>query len=272
MSQLHIIENDGCALHIWSHGRDDAPPVLLSHGATLDHESWAPQIEALAAHYRVLTWDLRGHGLSQPLDGKFTMERGAADIQAILDHFGIETVALVGLSIGSYISQRFVYEHPERVGALVSFDATSLTGFRIGPVMRWLLSISDRLMGLYSEKQLVEAIAKGAAIRPDVQAYIRRVSAPLGKRKIIDIWSAVQTGLTYMPAYQEPVPLMIALGEKDTVGMTAKGAHQWAAQRPTARFEIIPDAGHCANQDNPEHSTRILLDFLGQHWAEQRGA
>lgn len=266
MSTPHTLFVDGCTLHFWTHGPEDAPVVVLSHGATLDHESWAPQVPALSQHYRVITWDMRGQGLSLPLEGKFTMERGAKDLLAILDHLGIKKAALVGLSLGSYVSQRFLHDYPERVAALASFDATSLTSFVMSPFMRWMLSISDIILNLYPEKTLVETIAKGSAMEPATRDYIRRVVGRLDKRTIIDIWSAVQTGLAHDPNYREPVPLMIAIGEKDTVGLTAKGALEWAGLRPEARYEVILGAGHCANQDNPDYATRILLEFLGAHW------
>lgn len=268
MSDPQTLFVDGCTLHFRVYGRADAPAVVLSHGATLDQESWAPQVPALSEHYRVVTWDLRGHGLSQPLEGKFTMERGAKDLLAILDHLGIEKAALVGLSMGSYVSQRLLLDHPRRVAALASFDATSLTGFTMGRAMRWMLSTSDLILALYPENMLVETIARNAAERPETRDYIRRVVGRLKKRTIIDIWSAVQTGLMDAPDYREPVPLMIAIGEHDKVGLTARGARQWAGQRPDARFEVIPGAGHCANQDNPEHATRVLLEFLQAHWDE----
>lgn len=266
MAETGSLLVDGCSLSYRLTGPSDAPVLVLTHGATLDQDSWLPQAQALCDRYRVLLWDLRGHGASQPLVGKFTMARGAADLIALLDHLGIARAALAGLSMGSYVSQRLLYAHPERVAALASFDATSLTSLAMSPLMRGLLGISDKIMMLYPHRMLVEAIAKGAALDPDVQAYIRRVAGQLDKRAIIDIWSAVQTGLMQDPDYREPVPLMIAVGAKDTIGLTYKGAVQWASERPSARFEVIPDAGHCANQDNPDYVTRILTEFLAEHW------
>lgn len=91
---MNVLEVDGCALRYQLVGQVGAPVVVLSHGATLDHESWLPQAQTLTESCQVLLWDLRGHGRSQPLDGKFTIERGAADLRALLDHLQIERVAV----------------------------------------------------------------------------------------------------------------------------------------------------------------------------------
>lgn len=261
----HIIPSEGCALHAWVYGRNDAPAVVLSHGATLDHDSWAPQIEALAQHYRVITWDMRGHGLSQPLTGKFTFRRGAADLIAILDHLGIDRAALVGLSMGGFVSQQVAYDWPHRVAAIASFDAGSITAFKMGAFARFGLAASSWIMRLYPRRWLVEAIARGSSIRPDVQDYIRRTAGALSKGAIIDIWSGVQTGLRWEPGYRVRQPLLIGVGEHDRIGYTARANREWAAIEPAAAFHVIPDAGHCANQDNPAAVNAVLLDFLGRY-------
>ncbi|UUP18863.1 alpha/beta fold hydrolase [Nitratireductor thuwali] len=253
-------------LHFWCHGDPSSKPVVLSHGATLDHRSWDPQVAVLAEKYRVITWDLRGHGLSQPLTGRFSFERGAADLIALLDYLGIERAALVGLSMGAFISQQVAYAHRDRVAALVCFDAASLTHTKLGPAMRLLLAASGKAMAAFPHRLLVEAIARRAALDPEVRDYIREVSGNLTKSAILDIWHAVQTGLRWEPDYKIPHPLMIAVGDNDKVGATLSLSRKWARQCPDARFEIIPRAGHCSNQDNPRFASRILLDFLERHW------
>jgi pimeloyl-ACP methyl ester carboxylesterase len=120
----HVLERVGCTLHYWLTGREDRPLVVLSHGATMDHRMFAAQVAALAPHYRVLFWDVRGHGLSQPLNEDFSLRQAVADLLALLDHLGYERAALVGHSMGGYISQELAFLQPERVTALVTIDCT----------------------------------------------------------------------------------------------------------------------------------------------------
>ena len=260
----HMLSVDGCTLHHRIDGQPEAPPVLLSHGATLDGASWAAQIPVLAQHYRVISWDMRGHGRSLPLHGNLTFGRCAEDMRALLDHLGIERCGFVGLSLGSFVSQEFGFRYPSRVRALASIGATSLTGLRMSWVMRFAMRHSGRIMRLLPFSLLVWITANGAAIRPEVQDYIRRTVSKMDKDRYLAIWSAVQTGLRDAPDYHEPFPLMIAVGSQDNVGVTRKGAFAWQEARPKATFHVIPEAGHCANQDNPKETNRILLEFLAR--------
>ena len=94
----HILERDGCTLHYWLAGPEERPLVVLTHGATMDHRMFVAQAEALTSHYRVLYWDVRGHGLSQPLNEDFSLRQAVADLLALLDRIGYERAALVGHS------------------------------------------------------------------------------------------------------------------------------------------------------------------------------
>lgn len=264
MSMNETLMVDGCHLHYQTYGPADAPPVLLTHGATLDGESWAAQIPALSRDYRVICWDLRGHGRSLPLRGDLTLARCAEDMRALLDHLGVERAALVGLSLGSYVSQEFGFRYPQRVTALASIGATSLTGLGLSRFMRWGLRHSDRLMRILPFSLLVRSIVRGTAIRPEVQDYVRRRFTHLDKAQLLAIWSAVQTGIRDIPDYREAFPLLIAAGARDDIGAVRSGARAWHEQRPGSTFRLIDGASHCANQDNPEDTNAMLLDFLAQ--------
>ena len=99
----------------------DGPPVLFSHGFLMDHDMFAPQVEALAPEFRCITWDERGFGQT-PATGPFTYWDSAADCLALLDHLGIDAAVLAGMSQGGFLSLRAALTAPERVRALVLID------------------------------------------------------------------------------------------------------------------------------------------------------
>ncbi|ODT80161.1 MAG: hypothetical protein ABS76_17070 [Pelagibacterium sp. SCN 64-44] len=253
---------EDCDLHYWIDGPPDAPAVLFSHGATLDNESWLPQTEHFRQHYRVIRWDMRGHGRSRPWTGTHTIDRFADDMVALLDHLGLDRVALVGLSLGGYASQAVARRHAERVSALAVFDATNLYDTPLSRFMTFMMAQSSRLIGLYPWRTLVDLTAKQSAVQPQVQAYIRRVVGQLTKSEYIAIWGAVQTGLRHDSAYRFGGPMLLGMGDKDNVGVVAAGMRHWAQSWPTAQFAIIPDAGHCSNQDNPDAVNALLAQWL----------
>src|SRR5437764_7743170 len=118
----HMFENRGCLLHYWLSGPQAAPLVVFTHGAAMDHGVWDGIVPLVAEHYRVLTWDVRAHGLSRPTKEPFTIQRATEDLLALLDHVGYADATFIGHSMGGNIGQEVVFSHPERVKALVMLD------------------------------------------------------------------------------------------------------------------------------------------------------
>ena len=86
-SQLNKQElnRSGSTLVYWLTGPEKAPLVVFTHGATIDHRTWNPQLKALEGKYRVLVWDVRGHGQSQPMGHDSTVAGAAEDMVAVLE-------------------------------------------------------------------------------------------------------------------------------------------------------------------------------------------
>jgi 3-oxoadipate enol-lactonase len=100
----------------------EGPVVVLSHGFLMDREMFAPQVDALASEFRVITWDERGFGETE-YDGKpFTYWDSASDCLGLLDQLGIEQAVLGGMSQGGFLSLRAALLAPERVRGLVLID------------------------------------------------------------------------------------------------------------------------------------------------------
>ena len=101
----------------------DGTPVVLSHGFLMDHEMFAPQVDALRDTYRVITWDERGFGATEYDDEPFTYWDSAADCLGLLDHLGIGSAVLGGMSQGGFLSLRAALMAPDRVRALILLDS-----------------------------------------------------------------------------------------------------------------------------------------------------
>jgi len=263
----HVHERNGSALHAWTWGPDDGPWIAMSHGATMDHRMFDPQIPALTgAGYRVMTWDLRGHGRSKPL-GKtpLTIRDLTEDWLTILDELGATApLGFVGQSLGSYLVQDLVLRHPERVSCLVVIGGTCTTA----PISWWeslALKSSPFWLRLWPDASLRRAVAKATALRPEVQAYALEATQQLDAREFFQVWNAVAGAIQPRPGYRIEQPLLLTHGDRDRTGNIAKIAPRWAIRDPRCRYEVIPNASHNANQDNPEVFNRILLEFLREH-------
>ena len=93
---------------------------MLVHGFSLDTRTWEDQLPAFARHYRVIRYDIRGHGRSAPPGSSGFYH--ADDLQALVDHLRIERAHLLGLSPGAAIATEFVLAYPERASALLAVD------------------------------------------------------------------------------------------------------------------------------------------------------
>jgi 3-oxoadipate enol-lactonase len=106
-------------------GPESAPVVVLSHSLCTTREMWRGQVPALANAYRVLRYDMRGHGESAAPAGPYNFDMLAKDVVGLLDHLKIERAAFVGISIGGMIGQALGVNHGNRLSGLVLANTTS---------------------------------------------------------------------------------------------------------------------------------------------------
>jgi 3-oxoadipate enol-lactonase len=106
-------------------GPENAPVVVLSHSLATTSDMWRGQAPALAAKYRVLRYDMRGHGESAAPPGPYNFDMLAKDVVGLLDHLKIERATFVGISIGGMIGQGLGINHPDRLSGLVLANTTS---------------------------------------------------------------------------------------------------------------------------------------------------
>jgi pimeloyl-ACP methyl ester carboxylesterase len=258
-------EHDGCTLRYWLDGPAGAPLVVFSHGATCDHTMFDDQVPAVTARYRMLAWDMRGQGASRPADPPFSCARAARDLAALLDHLGEGKVALIGQSIGGNVGQEFIFLYPERCAAALFLGCTNSTG-PLSWTDRLLLKLTPAMLALYPARSLMRAAANGSSVRPDVRRRLEAMMAPLSKREFVTIFTEIVAGLHPEPDYRTPCPILIAHGEADNLGNIKRAAAPWAARDGAPPPVVIPNAGHCANMDNPEAFNRVMMGFLADHY------
>ncbi len=100
------------------------PWIILSNSLASTHESWRFQVPLLSSAYRVLRYDLRGHGASSST-GPYTFDILVADVICLMDHYGIAKADILGLSMGGMTALGLAIDHPGRVGRVICCDARS---------------------------------------------------------------------------------------------------------------------------------------------------
>ena len=112
---------DGTAY--WLDGPEDGPPLVLIHGLGLTSSLWQAHLPALCARYRVLNYDLYGHGQSRPAERPLNLSVFADQIAGLLEETVMGPAHLVGFSIGGMINRRVAMDHPDLVRSLVILNS-----------------------------------------------------------------------------------------------------------------------------------------------------
>ena len=257
--QADVLEKEGSSTHYWLGGQAGAPLIVLAHGATIDHHEWDATVPILASRYRVLAWDVPGHGLSRP--ARFSVTEAIDRLQAILDVIGVRDANFVGHSLGGNIHQEIVFRHPERVACMVCVDCT----WNFQRLSRWeslLVRLAEPIFKIYPHQLLVEQALAAAATSATSQELLRPAMSLLTKDEIIRVMMAATDCLHYEPGYKINKPLLLILGDMDRTGNIRKAMPLWARQEPDCRLVIIPNAKHSPNLDAPEAFHNELMGFL----------
>ncbi len=254
-----ILKRENADLHYWLGGKADAPLVVFTHGATIDHHEWDAALSLAAEHCRVLTWDVRGHGLSRP--AKFTLKDAILDLAALLDHLKMKQVILVGHSMGGNLHQEFAFQFPERVRAMLCLDCT--WNFQhLNALEKVALSSTRQILGLYSYENLIKLPLDATVNSPAGRAIMEEAMRLQSNEEYIEIMVALTQCLHEEPDYHFGKPLLLLMGNQEKTGNIRKAMPAWAKHEPGCSFVTIPNAKHAANLDNPAFFHNELLRFL----------
>ena len=260
-----VVEREGCRLHYWTAGRS-GPPLVFTHGYTMDHRMFDLQVQEFSSDHRVLVWDARGHGLSKPV-GEFSIASCAEDLAAILEHAGIEGATHVGHSMGGYIVQELAFRSPERVRAMVMLSSTCLT-WRPPRVQTLGGPLTRVLLGMWPHGWTTQQIGWIAGLSSRARRHAVDAASHMTKPERTHVWSALLRAYHHEPDYRVGCPMLIMQGQWDVVvggGLIRALAPGWAAREPNARCATIPRAAHNANLDNPSFTNRAIRAFVQEN-------
>ncbi|MFF9817222.1 alpha/beta fold hydrolase [Streptomyces sp. NPDC014006] len=243
------------------------PPLVLLHGGFLDHRMWHAQILALAARYRVLAPDARGHGASSNATGPF---RQADDVAALLRGLDTGPAVLIGLSMGAGIAVDTALEHPDLVRALVVTGAgTSEPDFQ-DPWSTASLADWTRALAAGDIEAWLEATLRWAAgphrtldqVDPDVVRRLRDMQLGTITKHTADEtdWRVPVTD-TWKRAAGIEVPVLAIHGGLDADDHL-RMADRLVATVRDGRAATVDGTAHYPNMERPEAYLAPLTGFL----------
>jgi 3-oxoadipate enol-lactonase len=256
----------------------DGPVVVLIHGYGADLRLWDAQVEPLReAGFRVIRFDVRGHGRSMIAPDGYTFENYAADLRDLLDRLNIErpateslevgAVHLAGLSMGGGIALQFALDYPDRVLSLTLVDP-ALPGFTYGDettthIQRFMDAVRshgprDAVDQLWLEHPFFDGVRRAPAQFAAVRDILLDFQAP-------DMRDGARPA-EYRPDIagrlgEISAPTLVIAGENDVADFRLI-ADVLAENIRAARLTIIPDCWHLPPVEKPEEFNRILVSFL----------
>lgn len=247
--------------------RGSGDPLVLSHGTLMDRTMFEPQLEAFGEEYRVISYDSRAR-TDQYLP-EYDLYDLADDAVALLDGFGIDRCVLGGMSMGGFMALRFAERYPERLDGLILIDSMAEPH-------------TDNEQEQYA---MIADNVRKAGVPPDSALEIGR-SLLFGEStneenpELVESWSDRWQTYPGEAVYNEmhswlerpdftdrlggiEIPVLIVHGEED-VALEPERAERMLDHLPDAQMELIPEAGHSSNLENPGAANRAIGDFLGK--------
>jgi len=279
---------DGTAYDL--HGPVDAPVVVLIHGLGLCRDLWSPHLDALSQRYRVINYDLYGHGDSAPLpesslasiESKKNQSTGetspatlsiyADQLASLLDHLALEQVAVVGFSIGGMINRRFAMDYADRVSALVILNSPHNRGDELqaqveqrakkvvdegvmatlpDAVKRWFTAeYLDNRMRYSEQNNHGADLVKGWREKVDARSYAQAAWV---------LANGVRELIT--PSIPIDAPALVMTCENDS-GSTPAMSRDIATEIHGAKCQIVPSLQHLGLMQEPDAFVQPILAFL----------
>ncbi len=288
MSAAEIVSTEyhGCRLLGKICGR--GTPVVFIQGVGVQGDAWLPQVDALAGHYRCLTFDNRGLGASQPIAGKnsiepfgapITVEQMASDTLAIMDAAAISQAHLAGHSLGGLIALHLALTARQRVRSL-SLLCTFADG-RVATRMTWrmfCLGTGSRIgPRSFRRKTFLRIVMPPAELAKSNHAELSTRLAALFGHDLADHPSIVSPQLNALKNYNATprlielthLPTLILSAAHDPIARPNEGGRVLASGIPGSRYMEFPHASHglpiqCAGEVNA-----LLLEHFQSAGAAQ---
>ena len=230
------------------------PDLLCLHGLVDRLEIWDRMVAPLSERGRVIRVDQRGHGESDAPSGPYRREDLAADVVAVIEHFGCTRAVLVGHSMGGIVAMTTALAHAERVAGLVLIGTASQSKEKVAEWYERIALAGERdgtaglARAIYGEKTRKVVSGDGQGIAHVTRALKSLYTDPLTPKLA-----------------QIRCPVLLIVGEKDPMGPKASAII--AEELPGARLEVIPDCGHWVHVEQPE---AVLKAF--DAWVHRVGA
>ena len=240
-------------------------PLVLIHGGLMDRRMWEDQFTVFAETYKVIRYDIRGYGKSDPPKENFSH---VEDLYSLLKFLSINNAYILGLSLGGMIAIDFTLEHPEMVTALIPV-ASGLSGYHysdaenLEPKFNAIFKTAetegiDTAVDMLMNLPYFIPVKKNSDVRQRMRTMAKENYTTWSAPQDIQSWPSPPS---IERLSEVNVPTLIIVGDHDVSDIFGVAAIL-ASKISGAEKVIIKGAGHHVNMEKPEAFNRAVLEFL----------
>lgn len=262
---MPVVQCHGADLYFEAFG--DGQPIVFLHGAWAGLRFFEPQLTGLAADYRPIALDFRGHGRSEKTEDGHTVRQYARDVEAFLEQRGLDDVVLVGWSMGAAVTWEYVDLYgTDRLRGLVDIDSEPSPfqheGYEFGTTD--LERLSDVFVAVQTDHlDLIERNLDRLLKEPPSRA-LRTMMLDEESRTPPAVKVAIFADMLREPPAvfaDIDVPTLVCAGA-DEKWRSVESVRAVAELVPDAGFELFEESGHCITVEEPERFNRVLGSFV----------
>jgi len=263
---------DNLVVNYDDEGAENAPVIIFIHGFPLNKSMWDMQVEALKHNYRVIAYDIRGHGNSDTGDIEFSIDLFVNDLLCLMDSLELDNAILCGLSMGGYVALRAIEKYPELFDALILSDTQCAADTPEGKEkrMKAIESIKKNGVEKYADESIKNLFAaESLTTRTKEIKAVRNMIVGMSAESLINTLFALsrrEETCNKLEDIKMPVLIMVGGEDKITPLGTAQVMHEGI---PDSFLKIIAHAGHLPNIENPSVFNHHLKKFL-QRFAQKQ--
>ena len=248
-------------------GNHESPPIIFIHGFPFNKSMWHLQVAALKDNYRVISYDVRGHGKTDTGSQDFSIALFTQDFIALINELELEKVTLCGLSMGGYIALDAMENHRDRFNALILCDTqcAAETPEAYEKKMQAIENIKVNRKEQFADESIKNLFAPESYNTKQIEvAHILETIMDTNTEALCKTLEALATRNSTCEKLSEiEVPVLILVGKEDRVTPPA-ASRLMNGKISGSEMLTIVHAGHVSNMENPEIFNGAMINFMKQ--------
>lgn len=261
---INTVDIEGTTISFDDFGKGEMP-IIFIHGFPFDKSSWQPQMTFLKKTHRVIAYDIRGFGASITNDEQESIDLFSNDLVKFMDALSIKKAIVCGLSMGGYILLNAVHRFSDRFEAIILSDTQCIADSEAAKEKRAKSIKQIEAEGL---KDFADGFIKNVFCqnsldnKKELVETIKNVILKTSQRTVVGTLRALaQRSEMCASLNQISVPTLIICGKEDGVTPPIQAEFMYG-KILNSRLQIIENAGHLSNLEQPDEFNKILIDFI----------